>query len=271
MKLFPCAKINLGLNVTERRPDGYHNLQTVFLPIGIYDELVVEISDAEDVPSEDNLVTKALRLLEKDFRLPPLRIMLTKHIPMQAGLGGGSSDGAYTIRTINEICQLGLSIGQMRGYAARLGADCALFIDAEPAKAVPMYATGIGDILEPMEPVTDLNGKYLVLIKPDVAVSTKEAYQGIVPQWPEESPRETLKRPIKEWAAHLTNDFEESIFPKLPVLAETKQRLYDAGAVYAAMSGSGSTVFGIFDNDPSEITKSLNSTNPEYYAKTIRL
>jgi len=259
------------LNVTERRPDGYHNLETVFFPVSICDELTVEISDVEDVPSEDNLVTKALRLLEKDFQLPPLRISLTKHIPMQAGLGGGSSDGAYTIRAINEICQLGMSIEQMRGYAARLGADCAFFIDADPEKPVPMFATGIGDILTRMEPLDDLQGKYLVLIKPDVAVSTKEAYQGIVPHWSDESPEISVRRPIEEWTAHLTNDFEDSIFPKLPVLAETKQKLYDAGAVYAAMSGSGSTVFGIFDNDPSDITKSINPTNSKYYAKTIRL
>lgn len=270
MTLYPCAKINLGLNVTEKRPDNYHNLETVFLPIAVCDELVVELSDAEDVPSEDNLVTKAYRLLSQEYTLPPLHISLTKNIPMQAGLGGGSSDCAYTIRAINEICHLGLSIAQMRQYAAKLGADCAFFIDTDPENPVPAFATGIGDIITPMEALNCLKGKYLLLIKPDVAVSTREAYMGIKPQKPQESPAVSVLRPINEWREYLTNDFEKSIFPKLPILAETKEKMYENGAIYAAMSGSGSTVFGIFDTQP-DTTKFLNTTTSQYYAKTIRL
>jgi 4-diphosphocytidyl-2-C-methyl-D-erythritol kinase len=270
MKLYPCAKINLGLNVTEKRPDGYHNLETVFLPIGVCDELEVETSDVDDVPSEDNLVTKAYRLMAKDFALPHLRISLTKNIPMQAGLGGGSSDCAYTIRAINEICNLGLSLEQMRQYAAKLGADCAFFVDADTENPIPAYATGIGNIITPMKPMECLKGKYLVLIKPNVAVSTKEAYMGITPKKPKESPSVSVLRPMEEWKEWLTNDFEESIFPLLPVLKEVKNALYEAGAIYASMSGSGSTVFGIFDTMP-DISGNIKLSSSDYYAKTICL
>ena len=271
MILYPCAKINLGLNVTEKRPDNYHNLETVFLPIAVCDKLVVEISDVEDVPSEDNLVTKAYRLLSQNHSLPPLHISLTKDIPMQAGLGGGSSDCAYTIRAINEICHLGLSVEQMRRYAAKLGADCAFFIDTDSENPVPAFATGIGDIITPMKPLNCLKGKYLVLIKPDVAVSTKEAYMGIKPQKPQEKPAVSILRPIEEWKDYLTNDFENSIFPKLPILAETKEKMYENGAIYSAMSGSGSTVFGIFDAQPDTSKLLLNTSCSKYYVQTIRL
>ena len=270
MKIFPCAKINLGLNVTEKRPDGYHNLETVFLSIAVCDELEVETSDVDDVPSKDNLVTKAYRLMAKDFALPHLRIKLTKNIPMQAGLGGGSSDCAYTIRAINELCGLGLSVEQMRQYAAKLGADCAFFVDADTENPVPAFATGIGDIITPMKPLECLKGKYLVLIKPNVAVSTKEAYQGITPKKPKESPAVSVLRPMEEWKEWLTNDFEESIFPLLPVLKEVKEALYEAGAIYASMSGSGSTLFGIFDAVP-DVTNNKKLSSSDYYAKTICL
>jgi 4-diphosphocytidyl-2-C-methyl-D-erythritol kinase len=206
----------------------------------------VETSDVDDVPSEDNLVTKAYRLMAKDFALPHLRISLTKNIPMQAGLGGGSSDCAYTIRAINEICNLGLSLEQMRQYAAKLGADCAFFVDADTENPIPAYATGIGDIITSMKPMECLKGKYLVLIKPNVAVSTKEAYMGITPKKPKESPSVSVLRPMEEWKEWLTNDFEASIFQKHPLLAEIKESLYSHGAAYASMSGSGSTIFGLF-------------------------
>ncbi len=272
MTIYPIAKINLGLNVIERRPDGYHNLETVFLPILINDEMRVETMPCALKPSEstnangtcrlsisfanpedewqgraeDNLVVKAYDLLAAHYDLPPLHIRLRKQIPAQAGMGGGSADAAYAIRLINDYCRLGLIHEEMRYLAATLGADCAFFIDASPA-----YATGIGDQLTPINFPPQLRGKFLALVKPAVAVSTKEAYAGITPRCPEVNCLDALSRPIEEWCHLLVNDFEASIMPKLPVLAEVKQSLYDDGALYAAMSGSGSTIFAIFDQRPN--------------------
>lgn len=275
MKVFPCAKINLGLNIVSKRLDGYHNLETVFYPVGIYDELEVEplsssdakayeliVNGVDDICAPcDNLVIKAYNLLAQHYTMPPVRVVLTKNIPSQAGMGGGSSDAAYMIRLLNELFSLGLTIQEMKAYAAKLGADCAFFIDAQPA-----YATGIGDILESIE-IDGLKNKYLALIKPNVAVSTKEAYSDITPHAPRVNCREILSKPVGVWKDNLLNDFEDSVFRKLPVLADVKSQLYAKGALYAAMSGSGSTVFGIFNEAPIFV-KDIFS---EYYNKVIEL
>lgn len=264
MKTTPIAKINLGLNVVERRPDGYHNLETVFFPVHINDELTLNpmpdatepwslkvISDTPiDCPPEKNLVIKALLMVKENHDIPPVEVILNKMMPSQAGMGGGSSDGAYMIRLLNETFSLGMSISEMQQIAARLGADCAFFINP-----VPSYATGIGEKLTVLpEGIPQLEGKWLALVKPDVAVSTKEAYAGIHPHYPQKNCLDVISQPIETWREYLVNDFEESIFKTLPVLAEVKQQLYDNGALYAAMSGSGSTIFGIFENKPDFIT-----------------
>ncbi len=264
MKTTPIAKINLGLNVVERRPDGYHNLETVFFPVHINDELTLNpmpdatepwslkvISDTPiDCPPEKNLVIKALLMVKENHDIPPVEVILNKIMPSQAGMGGGSSDGAYMIRLLNETFSLGMSISEMQQIAARLGADCAFFINP-----VPSYATGIGEKLTVLpEGIPQLEGKWLALVKPDVAVSTKEAYAGIHPHYPQKNCLDVISQPIETWREYLVNDFEESIFKTLPVLAEVKQQLYDNGALYAAMSGSGSTIFGIFENKPDFIT-----------------
>lgn len=282
MKVFPCAKINLGLNVVSRRPDGYHDLETVFFPVSIHDELDIHVSEEKGCHlevvgikqlcrPEDNLVVKAYNMLNERYALPGVGVRLTKNIPSQAGMGGGSSDGAYMIRALNELCSLNLSVVEMRQMAARLGADCAFFITAETS-----YAEGIGDQLSPV----DFDGKqlfkdnYLVLIKPDVAVSTKEAYSGITPRVPEKNCKEIVAmKPVSAWKECLINDFEDSIFPKLPILREVKDALYEAGALYASMSGSGSTIYGIFPKQtPSNIlTKNDNISRyaDKYYFKII--
>lgn len=252
MKIHPCAKVNLGLNIVSKRADGYHNLQTVFYPVNILDtieteeasqtELLLEGQRVEGDP-EQNLVMRAFRMLAADFPLPPLRITLHKHIPMQAGMGGGSSDGTYMLRLLNEQFLLGLSTEEMQHYALRLGADCPFFVTARPA-----YAEGVGEQLYPID--LDLSAYRMAVVKPPVAVSTREAFSRIVPQMPPVNCRDIVSRPVSEWRDMLTNDFETSIFALYPEVARIKQQLYDLGALYAAMSGSGSSVFGIFDFEP---------------------
>ncbi|MBQ9666553.1 MAG: 4-(cytidine 5'-diphospho)-2-C-methyl-D-erythritol kinase [Bacteroidaceae bacterium] len=259
MIVYPNAKINIGLNVVEKRPDGYHNLETVFYPINLQD--AIEIKEIEDdAPAcgyrlkvtgsvldgspEDNLVVRALKLLKQDFDLPPVSIVLYKHIPTGAGLGGGSSDAAFTIKTLNERFNLGLSDEQMEDYCTQLGADCPFFI-----KNQPVFATGIGNVFHPIE--MNLKYKQMVLVKPDIFVSTKDAYAKVKVQHPEKQLPELLSQPIETWKDTVVNDFEMSVFSKYPEIAAIKDKMYDLGALYASMSGSGSSVFGIFD-DPVE-------------------
>lgn len=262
MTIFPCAKVNLGLNVVSRRPDGYHNLETVFYPIPLYDALEVYRMD-EDFPSEancdlkvtgmeiqgreaDNLVVRAYQLLANDFELPRIHAHLFKQIPSQAGLGGGSSDAAFMIRLLDEHFHINMGNPMMEEYAARLGADCAFFITAEPA-----FAQGIGNELEPVGAKDfSLEGMYIALVKPDVAVSTREAYSNITPCKPVKSCREIVLQPIETWRNELTNDFEQSIFAIHPEIAKVKEELYQKGAIYAQMTGSGSCVFGLFQELP---------------------
>ena len=267
MITFPCAKINLGLNIVSKRPDGYHNLETVFYPIPLTDALEIKYMDEKfpsespcdlkitgndvDCNEEDNLVIKAYQLLAADFQLPRVHAHLVKRIPTQAGLGGGSSDAAYMIRLLDERFRLNIGIPEMERYAAKLGADCAFFITADPS-----YAEGIGDVLMPADvPGAGLGGYYLAVVKPSVAVSTRDAYAAIVPKTPTKCFRDIVRQPIETWKDELVNDFEAPIFAMHPELAAIKLSLYDAGAVYAAMSGSGSALFGIFREQPTGLEK----------------
>lgn len=267
MITFPCAKINLGLNIVSKRPDGYHNLETVFYPIPLTDALEIKYMDEKfpsespcdlkitgndvDCNEEDNLVIKAYQLLAADFQLPRVHAHLVKLIPTQAGLGGGSSDAAYMIRLLDERFRLNIGIPEMERYAAKLGADCAFFITADPS-----YAEGIGDVLMPVDvPGAGLGGYYLAVVKSSVAVSTRDAYAAIVPKTPAKCCRDIVRQPIETWKDELVNDFEAPIFAMHPELAAIKQSLYDAGAVYAAMSGSGSALFGIFREQPTGLEK----------------
>ena len=252
MITYPNAKINLGLNIVEKRPDGYHNLETVFYPINLQDALEVNLLEGEKEFSlkvsgvsiegepENNLVVKAYRLLKKDYPdMPAIDIHMYKHIPTGAGLGGGSADAAFMIKLLNEKFKLNLSVEKMEEYAAILGADCAFFIQNKP-----VFASGIGNIFEPIQ--LSLKGYYLVLVKPDIFVSTKDAFAHIIPTQPTQSLKEIIRMPVETWRATMKNDFEDSVFQKFPEIAAIKDKLYDLGAVYASMSGSGSSVYGIF-------------------------
>ena len=267
MKTTPNCKINLGLRVLRRRPDGYHDLATVFLPVPLHDELTVEPNHDPSNPctftssgividceADDNICVKAYRLLKADFpRLPSVRIHLHKCIPFGAGLGGGSSDAAFTLKMLNQLGSLGLDSQQLKSYAARLGADSAFFIHN-----VPAYATGIGDRLHPLH-FNPLEGYTLVLAKPDDAVSTREAYAGlqlsatddtVAYDTPATSPLcQALQCPVGTWRQTVVNDFETTVFPLHPAIAKLKQLFYDHGAAYSAMSGSGATVFALFPEE----------------------
>ncbi|MCX2480146.1 4-(cytidine 5'-diphospho)-2-C-methyl-D-erythritol kinase [Pedobacter sp. MC2016-15] len=265
MLAFANAKINLGLNVIEKRPDGYHNLETVFYPVKIYD--TIEITDAENtfceirgvaIPgdSKDNLCLQAYHLMKKDFDLPPQQITLLKNIPVGAGLGGGSADAAFLIKLLNTKFELGLSVIAMEDYARVLGADCAFFIENTPA-----YATDRGDRFVPA--TIDLSAYFMVLVKPPVHVSTADAFGGLKPARPALNVLEVLSMPVNSWKETMKNDFEETIFNKYPEIAAVKTDLYHAGATFALMSGSGSSVFAIFD---SAVTlPELEKTNRVFY------
>lgn len=257
MVLFPNAKINLGLHVTERREDGFHNIETVFLPVPLKD--VLEMVKAEDqqfaftlsgieIPADgvENLCIKAWKTLEKEYDLPPVKIHLHKNIPTGAGLGGGSSDGAFMIRLINSYFSLKLTVEQMEDYARRIGSDCAFFI-----RNRPVFATGKGDRFLAVE--MDLSKKFLVIVKPPFGVSTSEAYAGIRPSKAALDIRDANRLPITDWRNKIVNDFEIMVFKKHPEIAEIKARLYDLGAIFSLMSGSGSAVYALFDRqiDPS--------------------
>ena len=252
MITFPNAKINLGLNVVEKRADGYHNIETVFYPINLQDALEVNRLENGTEPyrlhvkgtlldgaPEDNLVVKAYLLLREKYHLPPVDIHLYKHIPTGAGLGGGSADGAFMLKLLNEKFQIGLTVQEMEEYAARIGADCAFFVRNQP-----VFATGIGNIFEPV--TCSLSDYRLVLVKPQNAISTNEAYSRIKPHYPEKSVKEIIRQPVETWKDELKNDFEESVFALYPDIAAIKDKMYDLGAVYASMTGSGSAVYGIF-------------------------
>ncbi|MBF1055811.1 MAG: 4-(cytidine 5'-diphospho)-2-C-methyl-D-erythritol kinase [Prevotellaceae bacterium] len=269
MLTFPCAKINLGLNITSEREDGYHNLETVFFPVPITDALEVKLmhndfpsyepcdlkitGNAVDCDEQNNLVVKAYKLLAQDFSLPRVHTHLVKRIPMQAGLGGGSADGAFMIRLLDERFRLNMGIAEMERYASRLGSDCAFFITAEPS-----FGTGRGEVLEPVQIVeNNLQAFYIVIVKPAVAVSTREAFKQIVCRQPEHCCRDIIRQPVETWKAMLANDFEVPAFKQRPELAAIKQQLYNLGAVYAQMSGSGSAFFGLFRREPQQVKETF--------------
>lgn len=277
MIVFPNAKINLGLNVVERRPDGYHNLETVFFPVPLCDALEVTVMD-EQFPSDydcdlkvtniqiegdeqRNLVVRAYQLLKQDFpSLPRLHAHLWKGIPTQAGMGGGSSDCSGMLTLLNSAFRLGLSQQSLIDYAAKLGADCPFFILSEPA-----YAEGIGEKLTPIK--RSLSDYYILIVRPDIPVPTKEAFALIKPHRPRKNCLEIVMQPVETWRDELVNDFEESVFAQHPELADIKQRLYGLGATYASMSGSGSALFGLFGNDCSD----LESEFKGMYTRTLRM
>ncbi|MDR2499283.1 MAG: 4-(cytidine 5'-diphospho)-2-C-methyl-D-erythritol kinase [Tannerellaceae bacterium] len=250
MIVFPNAKVNIGLHVTSRRPDGLHNIETIFVPIPLCD--AIEATPAKsfsfrqsgislDCAPENNIVIKALRQIFP-YSLPEIAINLLKSIPFGAGLGGGSSDAAFMLKMINEFHELGLSPDFLEEKAARIGADCPFFIRNRPA-----YASGIGDKLEPL--ALNLAGYYITIVKPPFGISTAEAYSGIRPAPSACNLRDVAQIPISEWRNILRNDFEPSIVARYPQIALIKQKLYDNGSLYASMSGSGSAVYGIFVNE----------------------
>lgn len=256
MIAFPNAKINLGLHVTGKRPDGFHNLETVFFPVGWSD--VLEFVEAPEVSfstsgisitgdPESNLVMKAYRLFQKEFGLPALKIHLHKQIPFGAGLGGGSSDASFMLLMLNKTFGLNLSEEKLQDYAAALGSDCPFFILNKP-----VFATGRGEIMLPAE--VRLNGMFILLVKPPVEVSTASAFRFVVPATPEVSLAEVLCLPVSEWKGKVVNQFESSVFKQFNEVGAVKDQLYNMGAVYASMSGSGSCVFGLFNELPEHWT-----------------
>lgn len=269
MVSFPPCKINLGLNVVSKRSDGYHNIETCFYPVPWTDALEVIsaktfsfTASGNSVPGEvkDNLCIKAYELLKQDFDLAPIAIHLHKVIPMGAGLGGGSSDGAHTLRLLNQVFDLTLSNEKLRGYALQLGSDCPFFLEDKA-----LLGSGRGEVLTDIS--IDLSGKFIVLIRPDVHVSTAGAYAGVTPAHPLSSIKEILeKKPISQWKNYLKNDFEESVFKRYPVIRDIKQKLYENGALYASMSGSGSAVYGFFDK-PVELKSQFAGTT--YWNKML--
>jgi 4-diphosphocytidyl-2-C-methyl-D-erythritol kinase len=253
---FPNAKINLGLHITSKRKDGYHEIETCMVPIPLLDalEMIMDqkktsfTSTGISIPGDekDNLILKAYQLLKKDFpNLPHLNIHLHKNIPIGAGLGGGSADAAFALKLMNNLFDLLLDDFFLEEYAAQLGSDCAFFVEN-----TPKIATGRGEILEPID--LDMKGTHLVLINPGIHIGTKEAYSGVTPTPSKTNLREVLAD-RNRWKDELINDFEASIFPNHPEIAKIKKRLYEAGAFYAAMSGSGSSVFGLFTKSPERL------------------
>jgi 4-diphosphocytidyl-2-C-methyl-D-erythritol kinase len=251
MVSFPPCKINLGLHVIDKRPDGYHNIETCFYPVRWTD--ILEIihsktfsfsSSGNAIPGawEQNLCIKAYRLLADQFSLAPVSIHLHKLIPIGAGLGGGSSDAAHVIRLLNDIFELNLAREDMMRHAASIGSDAAFFIQDDP-----MIGKGRGEILTKV--TLDLAGKFLVLVNPDIHVSTADAYARVKPAGPAVPLGDILKRPLSKWKNLLKNDFEHSVFEKYPAIGNLKDKLYSLGAIYASMSGSGATVFGIFEKE----------------------
>ncbi|MEZ0542909.1 4-(cytidine 5'-diphospho)-2-C-methyl-D-erythritol kinase [Fibrella arboris] len=263
MIAFPACKINIGLQLTDRRPDGFHNLLSAFYPVGWSDALEIipastfnfstsglPIPGRAGASGDDpgrNLCVRAYELLRTDYELPPVQMHLHKVVPIGAGLGGGSADAAATINLLNTQFSLDLTVDQREAYARKLGSDCAFFIQNRP-----QYCVAKGDVFE--EIALDLTGYSIVLVYPNLAISTAEAYAGVTPRKPEIPLRTLLEAPIDTWRRTVHNDFEDSLFPKYPVLADIKQRLYDTGAIYASMSGSGSTVYGIFSAPPERST-----------------
>ena len=253
MIIFPNCKINLGLHILRKRTDSYHDLETIFYPLPFCD--VLETIERKEMSAvlfsssglsingdvADNLCVKAYTLLKKDFpQLPAIQMHLHKVIPAGAGLGGGSADAAYTLLLLNKQFQLNLSIERLITYALQLGSDCPFFIINKPC-----FASGRGEIMETVS--LDLSGYKFIIVNPCIHINTAKAFEGITPSLPVKSVKEIIQQPISVWKKELTNDFEKNIFYNYPEIEAIKKKLYDAGAVYSSMSGSGSTVYGIFE------------------------
>jgi len=251
MIVFPNAKINVGLNIIEKRSDGYHNIESCFYPVGWSDALEITIADefgfitdgiAIPGNNSDNLCVKAYKMIASDYALPAVQMHLLKAVPIGAGLGGGSSDAAFAIKALDQQFNLQISFEKQLDYARRLGSDCAFFILNKPA-----YCFEKGDKFEEID--LNLRGKWIVMVNPGIHISTIEAYAGINPQPGRSDLRNVLKQPVSAWKDEVKNDFEATLFPKYPLLQKIKDDLYSSGAEYAAMSGSGSTLYGIYDNE----------------------
>lgn len=265
MIYFPCAKVNLGLNVLSKREDGFHNLQSVLLPIGLSDilEVISNGSDNiefsmtgtdENLAPEFNLVVKAWHLLHDSNRVGGVKAQLHKIIPSGAGLGGGSSDGATMLLVLNEMFALGLTFQELLDLAAELGSDCPFFIAKKPA-----LISGRGECVQAIE-IPALAGKHITVVNPGIHISTTEAFAEIKPTIPEWPITQVLAQPIEDWQDRITNDFEITAFGSHPIIKEIKETLLMKGALYAAMSGTGSTVFGIFENEVG-----IKEIYPDYF------
>ncbi|MEG0789137.1 MAG: 4-(cytidine 5'-diphospho)-2-C-methyl-D-erythritol kinase [Alistipes sp.] len=260
------CKINIGLDVLRRRADGFHDLATVMFPVrGLYDTVEVTACDevqfvatglAVDCPAEENLCLRAYHLMRAHYGVGGVRIKLDKRVPFGAGLGGGSSDATAVIRSVNDLFELRLSEAELIARAAELGSDTAFFV-----RNTPQYCTGRGEVLSPIS--LDLAGRYLVIIKPDGGISTREAYAGVTPALPPIPLRERLMQDLSLWQQSIKNDFEPSVFRQHPAIALAKQQLLACGALYASMSGSGSAVYGIFDC--AEKSEKLQRLSPFVY------
>jgi len=257
MLCFPNSKINIGLNIVEKRSDGFHNIESIFFPVKLCDVLETVIDESSEagkvtftssgieIPgnSNDNLCVKAYHLISKDYQMPALKIHLHKIIPIGAGLGGGSSDAAFFINLLDEFFELNLAWGEKHHYARQLGSDCPFFIANKSA-----FAFERGDKLDFIE--VNLKGCHLVLVHPGIHVSTQLAYSLVKPEKPKVSLNELIKLPVEEWNGKIINDFEKPVMDKFPEITEVKNKLYESGAIYTSMTGSGSAVFGIFKSKP---------------------
>ncbi|UZR93582.1 4-(cytidine 5'-diphospho)-2-C-methyl-D-erythritol kinase [Chondrinema litorale] len=252
MLVFPNAKINLGLNILNKRPDGYHNIASCFYPVEWCDVLEIVHSDKLEVSltgipipgnKDQNLIVSAYHLIKQDFDISPVKIHLHKVIPIGAGLGGGSADCAFAIKVYNELFKLDLSTQQMEEYAGKLGSDCPFFIENKPVNV-----SGTGNIFEKTE--LSLAGKHILLVYPDLHISTVHAYSGVLPNEPQIKNADILNQPIKNWKDNLVNDFERSVFPQFPATEKLKSSMYEHHAIYVSMTGSGSAVYGIFEEKP---------------------
>ncbi|MCB0397816.1 MAG: 4-(cytidine 5'-diphospho)-2-C-methyl-D-erythritol kinase [Flavobacteriales bacterium] len=256
MVVFPQAKINIGLRILRKRTDGYHDIESLFYPIPLYDVLEIITDDGTEgfsleqsglnigTSSGNNLVEKAWMVLAGDHALSGMRAWLHKVLPMGAGLGGGSSDGAWALKVMNDIAGLGLSDETLESYASVLGSDCPFFIKGRPA-----WVTGRGEVMAPSS--LSLTGFYLVLVCPDIHVATVDAYANILPDDSGTSLSNLLELPVAQWRENIQNDFEDPVFRKYPALKKVKEKLYKEGAVYASMTGSGSALYGIFEHEPT--------------------
>jgi 4-diphosphocytidyl-2-C-methyl-D-erythritol kinase len=252
MVVFPNAKINLGLTILNKRDDGYHNLVTFFYPILIKDVLEIIVSDkfefttsgiSIDAVTDENICIQAYQLLKKDFsQLPAVKMYLHKTIPLGAGLGGGSADGAFTLKLLNQKFELGLTNGQLINYSLQLGSDCPFFILNKPS-----FATGRGEVLEEIN--LDLSNYKIIIINPRIHIPTGWAFTQITPSMLSKNKKEIIQQPLDTWKEELMNDFEKPVFKKYPEIKSIKEELYHQGAIYASMSGSGSSVFGIFKKE----------------------